>query len=214
MPQHLLGQPNIAVVGLGDRPEHAAKLGMIVALGAGLESQLGYLLALLSGGSASITMTLFQSVSSTSAKRAMLTAAAKEKLRDADHDEFKALMSEFSTRYGERSHLVHSLWGTIDDHPDLAVLCPAPAVATYQAATMGSYEPDDGLKMLTAVLSLPRQCRTYTVKDLQDVIDRLSEYIGRVGTFNMKLASRHPVLGMGARALAAANTENTTQSDP
>ncbi len=158
--------------------------------------------------SASITMTLFQSVSSTSARRAMLTAAAKEKLKEPDDDEFKALMSEFSARYGERSSLVHSLWGTIDDHPELAVLCPAQAVATYQAATMGSYEPEDGLKMLTAALSLPRQCRTYTVKDLQDVVNRLAKYIGRVGAFNMKLASRHPVLGAAGRALASVGTKD------
>jgi hypothetical protein len=187
---------DIIVGNLGERPEHAAKLGIIVSLSAMLESQLGHLLALMSGGSASITVALFQAVTSASAQRAMLARAAERRLSPEDNARFKQLMDQLRAGYKERSGLVHGLWGTSDAYPEDAIWIPADAMADRHAGAMGSYEPAEGLAAIVRGMRYLDECRVYTVADLQQVADRVHACVKLAGAFSTELAARHPVLGM------------------
>jgi len=97
--------------GLTQRPQHAVVIGHIVGISGRLENSLGWLMAFLSQGSATITMAMFNSVSSTEAQRAMLRAAAEHRLVGGDRDIFDDLMLDFRPRYKERNRVVHNVWG-------------------------------------------------------------------------------------------------------
>ncbi|MBX3484804.1 hypothetical protein [Phenylobacterium sp.] len=183
--------------GLSQRPEHAARLGMIVACSGQLETLLGYLLAHLTQASASVTIAMFDSVTSTDAQRAMLTAAAEQALAGAELLEFRDLMAEFRTRYGERSRLVHNVWGYSPQHPDKAIWCQSKDATSFSARFMAAAVGDDTLDLFVRDIPNPiwRSCSTYTVKDLTDVYERLDQYADRIRAFIVKLQLEHPVLG-------------------
>jgi hypothetical protein len=202
MPQPIRQICRFEFSGLTNRPQHAKVLGQIIAISGVLESRLGWILALLSRGSASITVSMFHSVVSTDAQKAMLLAAAEQALAKSELDAFKELLEDFRPRYGERSKLVHNLWGHSDDHPDKALWCrssdAAFAVAKFAAA-------NDQVAFNNAVASddLALQCMAYTVKDLENVAARLQEYTDRVTAFWFDLMNNHP-------ALVAATTSATS----
>jgi hypothetical protein len=202
MPQPIRKKCHAEVSGLSQRPQHAAVLGHIVGISGRLENALGGLLALLSRGSALITIPMFHAVSSTDAQRAMLLAAADQSLRGVECDAFHELMGDFRQRYGERSKLVHNLWGHSNDHPDKALwwqsadvgLTIAKIAAAPSMATMTQIAQEEELSL---------QAMAYTVKDLQDVATRLAEYTDRVVAFTGELWNAHPAVV--AAAIASTN---------
>jgi len=159
-------------------------------------------------------MAMFHSVTSTDAQRAMLTAAAGLVLEGAELEEFRDLMQEFRTRYGERSRLVHNVWGTSPEHPDKALWCKAQD-ATKFSSRLASLKDDQDLDLFFQddSLELWRMCSAYTVKDLVDVHDRLTAYTDRVRLFFLRLQQQHPVIA--ARIAAEqASAEQATEPPP
>lgn len=214
MPQPIHKQCEIYLLGLKERPEHAAGLGMIVAASGQLETLLGYLLAYLTNASAPVTIAMFESVTSTDAQRSMLMAAAGEVLRGAELDEFRDLMTDFRTRYGERSRLVHNVWGYSPQHLDKAIWCQSKD-ATGFTARLTSIADSEALDLFVQAETnnLWRVCSTYTVKDLHDVCGRLDHYAERVRGFIMKLQLQHPVIG-ARLAAEIANAQQASEPPP
>ncbi|MGZ8370731.1 MAG: hypothetical protein ACXWVH_06710, partial [Caulobacteraceae bacterium] len=138
-----------------------------------------------------------QAVTSTVAQRAMLAAAAKLRLSADDHQEFQILMKELASRAKERNDVTHNLWGTSPGYPDDAILCPAGSMAKRHAAAMGSYDPDEGLRLMVEAMNR-EGFKVYSLQDLQGIADRLAEQVAKMATFSGKLAARHPVLGVPA----------------
>ncbi len=194
-------------------PEHAGALGQIVSMSGYLESLLGHLLAYLTQTSAPVAMAMFHSVTSTDAQRAMLTAAAEQRLMGAELEEFRDLMAEFRTRYGERSRLVHNVWGDSPAHPDKAIWCAAKDTTIYSAnlaAVRDTQELD--LLQVSPTGELWRKCSTYTLRDLQDVFVRLQTYTFRVQAFVMKMHWEHPVIAATlAESQASAGQDESLQ---
>ena len=203
MPQPVRRACHFNLNGLQERPQHAAMLGVIVAISGRLESALGYLMALFSRGSAAITISMFHAVSSTDAQREMLIAAAEKSLVGPELDAFKELMEDFRPRYGERSKLVHNLWGVSNDHPDKALWCRSADAASVIAKLSAA---KDGAAALQVTIdeNLSLKCMIYTVKDLQDVAQRLGEYLDRVNAFATELMGNHPALVEAASAATSA----------
>lgn len=197
---------------LTERPEHAAALGQVVTISGYLEALLGHLLAYLTGASASVTMAMFHSVSSTDAQRAMLNAAAELILSGAELEEFRDLMQEFRTRYGERSRLVHNVWGWSPDMPDKALWCKSQDATKFSSrlASLTAQEEFD-LFVQDDTMELWRMCSTYTVKEIQDVRDRLGAYTERVRQFVLKLQNQHPVIAARIAAQEAEHWEEEAQ---
>lgn len=200
MPQPIRRACDVRLIGLFNLPEHAAWLGRIVAVSGALEALLGHYLALLTGVSSRVTMSMFHAVTSTDAQRAMLTAAAEEILCGAELEEFRELMSEFKTRYSERSRLVHNVWGESAQLPNKAIWIAAKD-ATRLTAAMASTTDSDQLNLLMNHESgqIWKKCSTYTAKEMQDAHDRLSAYTDRVRLVVLKLHQDHPVLGAALR---------------
>lgn len=214
MPQPIRHPCVVDLSGILRLEKHAAMLGSIVGISGILESQLGHLLAFLTGTSASVAMAMFHSVTSTDAQKAMLTAAAREELKGAELDEFNDIMEEFRTRYGERSRLVHNVWGTSPQHPDKAVWCPAKATTSTSAKLAGVQEDNELDLLLQGPLGeLWRSCSLYSLKDMQDVFWRLATYADRVREFTFRLQQQNPVIAarvaadIAAAAQAAAAAE-------
>src|SRR5690242_5096773 len=63
MPQPIRKPCHMELSGLTQRPQHAVVIGHIVGISGRLENSLGWLMAFLSQGSATITMAMFNSVS-------------------------------------------------------------------------------------------------------------------------------------------------------
>lgn len=198
MPQPIRKACHAELSGLYHRPEHAAALGRIVSVSGKLESSLGWLLALFSGGNAMITISMFHCVHSTDAQKAMLLAAAKHKLRGAELDAFNDLMEDFRPRYTERNKLVHNLWGHSNDHPDKALWWRSTDWAGAVARMADAKDIEALGKAYTEDISLTAMA--YTVKDLEEVGARLAEYSARVSMFVNQMLEAHPALVAAANA--------------
>lgn len=205
MPQPIRRPCQVFLSDLTERPDHAAALGQVVTISGYLEALLGHLLAYLTGASASVTMAMFHSVTSTDAQRAMLNAAAELILEGAELEEFRDLMQEFRTRYGERSRLVHNVWGWSPDLPDKALWCKAQD-ATKFSSRLASLTAEEELDLFFQddTMELWRMCSTYTVKEIGDVRDRLGAYTERVRLFVLQLQNQHPVIAARIAADQAA----------
>ena len=104
-------------------------------------------------------------------------------------------MRDFRTRYSERSRLVHNVWGTSPDHPDKAIWCAAKD-ATSHSVKLASIKDDAELDMFLdqGNVEIWSHCSTYTVKDRQDVYDRLVHYTEQVRSFTVELQLQNPVI--------------------
>ncbi|MNT18198.1 hypothetical protein D3C72_1533870 [compost metagenome] len=191
MPQPIRNKScHIELVGLGDLPEHAALLGQIVAVSGALEARLGWLLAFLSGASATVAIPMFHAVASTEAQRGMLLAAAEQTLAGAELDEFRDLMADFRTRYGERNRLVHNLWGRSNDHPDKAVWAASKDIALGMTPIASAMKSGDfGSAAKAEMERLPLKCSLYSIKDLEQSLQRIVALRDRVNAFLAKLRS-------------------------
>jgi hypothetical protein len=201
MPQPIRRKCHAEITGLAHRPQHAQVLGEIIGASGRLEGALGILLALLSRGSAPITISMFHAVSSTDAQRAMLLAAANHALAGPEKTAFHDLMDDFRPRYGERSRLVHNLWGHSNDHPDKALLWRASDVGVTIAKVSASGSFAEAAQIADEE-HLSLKAMAYTVQDLTEVHIRLSEYTSRVNSFIGQLWENHP-------AIASATTAST-----
>lgn len=210
MPQPIRKECDVSLNGLIDLPDHAQWIGQIVSASSTLESLLGHLLAYLSEGSAPVSISMFHAVTSTDGQRAMLMAAAEHKLAGAELEEFRDLMDEFRTRYGERSRIIHNLWGSSPQHPGKAIWCHSKDSSKI-SSVLASAETEEQYDLLAPEsITLWRVCSIYTVKDLEDVWDRLKVYAMRVREFVIKLQNEHPVIAARrarAQAAQAAETE-------
>lgn len=208
MPQPIRNQCRVDISGLAQRPQHAAQLGIIVAISGRLENALGGLLAFMSRGSATITMQMFNAVASTDAQRAMLLAAAKHALAGPELEAFNEVMEDFRPRYSERSKLVHNVWGHSDAHPDKALLWKSADLGLITAQLAAALTPEAMGAFASTTGDLSLKAMGYTLKDLQDVAARLGEYTVRVEAFIGNLIQAHPVLS--AATNAATNAPPTT----
>lgn len=203
MPQPIRRTCHAEVSGLLHRPEHAAILGQIVGVSGRLENALGWLLALLSQGSASITIPMFQAVVSTDAQRAMLLAAADQALTGPEKEAFHDLMEDFRPRYRERSLLVHNLWGHSNDHPDKALW--------WRASDLGSIMAQIATDPTRPTEDLSLKAMTYTLPELRGVLLRLDEYLTRVNALITDLWNSHPRI---AAATSAATNATPMSTEP
>jgi hypothetical protein len=209
MPQPIHKKCEINFEGLTNLPEHAAMLGHIVSQASLVDSNLGYLLAYLTQTSASVAIAMFHAVNSTDAQRAMLNAAAEQQLAGAELDEFKDLLSDFRTRSGERNRLVHNIWGISPQHPGKAVWCPAKDY-TKLPVTLAITQTADALPLfMEKYEGIWESCSVYTVKDLQDVYKRLTDFGEQVRSFMVKLLAEHPALAaIGQQPISSPDSES------
>jgi len=141
---------------------------------------------------------MFHSVVSTDAQRAMLDAAAAATLTAVELDEFNSLMTDFRSRYRERSRLVHNSWGESNDHPDKALWCRSSDLTLMMANILSAKDQADAV-VRNQGAHIWAKCMAYTVKDLQDVNARLELYTNRVLSFTQALLIAHPVVGEEAK---------------
>lgn len=195
MPQPIRSPCEIEPTGFGALHKHAEALGHIVALSGVLENRLGHLLAFVSGASANVAIAMFHAVTSADAQRAMLVAAAEQTLSGNLLEEFRAIMLEVRTRYGERNRVVHNIWGTSAEHPGKAVWCHTQDTSGISriAATMTHVSQIGDL--IDEARNMWKYSVLYTVKDLEDIYSRLYAYSETVKFFIFKLQRSHPVLG-------------------
>lgn len=202
MPQPVRKYCHWELNGLGNRPQHATALGIIIGISGRLEGALGWLLAMFSRGSATITIPMFHAVASTDAQRAMLLAAAQQALGPTEYQAFCDLMDDFRPRYSERSRLVHNLWGYSNDHPDKALWCRAADAASTIAKLSAAADQTQATQIANAE-PLSLKCMLYSVQDLRDVAIRLDNYTMQVFAFISELMRAHPALA----ALTSASTD-------
>jgi hypothetical protein len=197
MPQPIRFTCEVKFEGLSTLPQHAEWLGHIVTLASSIDSNLGYLLAYLSRSSASVAIPMFHAVVSADAQRAMLMAAAEQQLAGAELEEFRELMEDFRTRARERNRLVHNIWAWSPQHPGKALWCHAKDYSRMPLR-FAALQNSDELPLFQQTLDTMWQyCSTYTVKDLQDVYQRLRQYNERTSEFVGKLLAEHPALKPG-----------------
>ncbi|WP_340647666.1 hypothetical protein [Phenylobacterium sp.] len=180
MPQPLRKKCHLTFKGLEDRPDHARVIGQIVAISGRIESRLGSLLAIMTGGLTHVTIPMFLAVRSADAQRSMLQAAAQHALGPDDLERFTAIMDDWRGRYGERNKIVHNIWGHSDDHPKLAIRIAAEDFAEIWKTSAFLTNPEVAERAAITLRDLWKSCEGWTVKDLEDVKTRLEGYETRI----------------------------------
>lgn len=203
MPQPVRAKCHAEISGFTQRPKHAAAMGQIIGISGRLEGALGWVLSMFSRGSATIAIPMFHAVASTDAQKAMLLAAADQALSGPELESFKDLMDDFRPRYGERSKLVHNLWGHSNDHADKALWWRSSDIGSV-IAQFSAAPTVEAVAQMMASTDLSLRAMAYTVKDLEDVALRLGEYTVRVNTFILDLWNAHPNLAAATTAATAA----------
>lgn len=197
MPQPIRKRCQISFTGFAQRPQHAIVVGQIVGESGRLEAIPAWILAFCSGANAPAAIAMFETVINTSTRKQMLLAAAKVSLSEKEFVALTEALKDFQPRYDERNSVVHNVWGHADDHPDKAIWCPANAARAFMTKVAIAGEK----AALPALLDLSLQCFTYTVKDLEQVRNRLSAYAGQLGQYWMTLVRAHPAVAAASQSL-------------
>jgi hypothetical protein len=169
---------------LADHPDLCAKFAQVVAVASLLETRLSGLLAMLSGGSAEVTLAMFMAVNSTDAQRAMLRSAAEVALKGQEFEALCDLLDDYKARAKERNKVAHGIWATSSDVPNALLLVRAADLAALNKrlamlamTNIRGPLPDD----LTD--HLWQNCMIYRAKDFEDVLARLIAYDTQIVDF-------------------------------
>jgi hypothetical protein len=155
-------------------------LASVVNASALLDVQLGWALAKLLGAGAEAGSAMYLALTSTSAQKAALLAAAKAVLDSEDLALFNALMELVKRVKDRRNTIVHGTWGWSAQVPDALILIPGreaikEAIVFAQAHSAPEWPTTVGGVTLDQVIIYSKKDFWTLVADL----DRVSHYVGR-----------------------------------
>jgi hypothetical protein len=183
MPQPVQGtfsyRPKIL---LQQRPAHAARIGLVVAEWAALEEHLVemfayslFAMALEERGAMQVAKTALEQIDSLTVRLEVMGGLLKTRVKPEEHKYFaETLRPEIRKRASERNRVAHSNWMLCDTEPDYYV------VARF---------PDGDFK--------------YSLKDFEDISDRIIETSNNIATFLMQIRRDDGALLALARGLQA-----------
>jgi hypothetical protein len=93
------------------RPQLAALVAEVIAFWSEVELQRGRLLGSLLGSSYEIAVAMYLALTSATAQRAALDAAARVALSDPEYELFRQMAALAKPAEAERNHFAHGLWG-------------------------------------------------------------------------------------------------------
>lgn len=162
MPQPI---PEGLGVGLGhvvllDKPDLAAMIAAIASEWAGVEDELGRLLATILVSDPVPPTRMFYAIGSLNARLDALRAAAEAKLPREKYKQLSEnLILTIKKRSKERSNLIHAKWGESRDYPD-ALIWAAP----FWHKDFGkflAYQKDDFQQILDRIIDLHARLREF-----------------------------------------------------
>jgi hypothetical protein len=107
------------------RPQLAAIVTEIIALGSEIDLQRGRYLAALLGSNQMVGVAMFLAITSAVTRRDTLDAASKSILNDLEYELFTRTARAVKAVEKERNAFAHQLWGISDDLPDALLLVDA-----------------------------------------------------------------------------------------
>jgi hypothetical protein len=110
---------------LAMRPQLAAIVTEIIALGSEIDLQRGRYLAALLGSNQMVGVAIFLAITSAVTRRDTLDAASKSILNDLEYELFTRTARAVKAVEKERNAFAHQLWGISDDLPDALLLVDA-----------------------------------------------------------------------------------------
>jgi hypothetical protein len=137
MPQPFKGgasQPSWSNRSIKERPKLAKHIGIIVAMWATVEVQLGHTIAALLDADAFVGMTIYAELKSEPARLAAMIAIASERLSAEEFKEFEKLLERVRRTGKQRDRISHNIWATADEYPDSLILYDARAWAKFHAS--------------------------------------------------------------------------------
>jgi hypothetical protein len=115
------------------RPELAARVGLVVAMWATIELRLSELLSYMLHADARVGATLFTAITSEGGRLAMTKAIAQERLSVGQLTEYDALQKRIRKVGGYRDAMCHGIWCVSDARPDTLILLDSRSVAQFFA---------------------------------------------------------------------------------
>lgn len=105
------------------RPDLAILIARVATTWTWVEEALGRLFVQVLGTHARTGLMMYQALSSTAAQKAVLRAAAADRLTPEMQQKLEAALKDFQSAARRRNAIVHGLWRLSDDHPDALVWC-------------------------------------------------------------------------------------------
>jgi hypothetical protein len=103
---------------LRQRPTLAAAIGLITAMWADIEHELGLIMASILGIDAPLGIAIYLNLRSEGPQHKVLKTAAKTRLPAKGAGEIVRFVESLPGRGKARNDIVHGLWGVSDKHPD------------------------------------------------------------------------------------------------
>lgn len=164
---------NVGPGALAERPRLAALVAQCAAMWSEIELQMSLTLGAILHASGAGAVAVFLSLRNARAQRDALSAAAHATLSGEALAAFDALLVVHKSLDGERNDLVHGLYGTSNDMPEVVLwiaqdVCANWLISVYEAEYRGGYKehPHIGLRA---------NLFYYREKDLEETLSRLTE---------------------------------------
>lgn len=103
---------------LRQRPTLAAAIGVITAIWANIEHELGLIMATILGAEPALGIAIYLNLRSEEPRREVLKTAAKTRLSAERAEEIVRIVCSLRDRAKGRNDIVHDLWGISDEHPE------------------------------------------------------------------------------------------------
>lgn len=116
------------------KPELAIGAMTVISAWSTLESFLSGVLIRMLGPKAPPAIAMFSSLTSASAKRTAVRAAAKTVLEDKVYTEFATILEMIKTAAKDRNKIAHWIWGHSPQIPDGLLLCHPETMTEFQLA--------------------------------------------------------------------------------
>lgn len=154
-----------------------------------VETMLGFTLVMLLGGRAKPAVAMYQSLASTTAKDAALSAAASAVLEGEDLEIFNAVRALVRKGAKRRNKLAHGVVGTSKEVPDALVIVPQERVVEYTLELFVTQKidlsPGRDERKAQAWEHYKKHAHVYKKKDLEEIV----AHMGRLNNLVIQLAS-------------------------
>jgi len=199
MPQPLPTKKDLSLtigkLALESRPDLAIQIAHVAAAWGHLERQIELLVLVMLGTEARIGHAIYSALTGSGAQRATIDAIAKVTLSETEQEALTKIWSDFSARGKERNRVVHGIWAKCDEFPKHIILMDLePWIAALARFEAKASKSDADLAAIEKARSTGKHL-LYSLKDFEDVQDRMVKLASRVGVLALQIRQRIPIKG-------------------
>lgn len=189
-------QPSIAMT---ERPALAVYIARIAVAWSRVEERLGHVVVQLLGAHAHTGAKMYQALSGSATRKAVLRAVARDRLDKPMLEELEGILDDFKKVGGRRNDVIHGQWELSEDHPDELVWYDGNEYMISNSEFWAGYHarPDqqEMLDWARGFKGTPIKYFLYGKQDFEELIERIRQLLFRIQNFTLSLHKIHKPRG-------------------